>query len=162
METVMALLDPDFHGLSDGPRHWRGAQLLPVAELPVGLLLPPDGDAPTSWSAVIVPAEQRAPGLAAAVRQRQWRCLHAPLACRSLGDWAAVLLERGRAALMVQPMATALRGLLEGWRWQPLADGACDPQWLLIQPQLWQAVDHPQRLADAWRQALRPNHASEE
>ena len=156
----LALLEPGWDGLGDQPVPWRDALLLPLVALPLGLLLPPGSDGPSPWAPVWVPAEQRSPGLAAAVRQRQWRCLHAPLACRNGKDWGALLQERPMPALVVEPMAELLLAQLEGWSWRPLADGATDPQWLLTEPQLWPSDGQPEQLAEAWRQALAANQSA--
>jgi len=112
---------------------WEGCRLQPLGPVPMGLLLPPGSTTPLElWHEVVVPAQQDAPGLASWVRQKQWRCLHAPRSCQRPGEWAVLLQQWRHPLVCPQGWAQLLMPSLAEWHWQALPAGGSDPLWLLM------------------------------
>ena len=155
----LQLVEPQLFAGSPGPIQWGACVAVPIADWPLGLVQPPSpGDQPPRWAPVAVPGQQTAPGLAALVRQQQWRCLQAGPGCQELNGWLAWLEQERAAALAAGPWAKALRTHLPHWLWKPLQAGpdgkpAREQVWFLLHRLHWEQPsllrDLPQQLIAA-------------
>lgn len=125
---------------------WGAGRLLPLGPWPLGLLLPAANHQPPERNGeVLLPSEAVAPGMAAFVRRRGWRCLHPDQRCQTPSEWANWLQQEQRPALATAGWAHQLALLLTGWRWWPCPDDEREQLWLLVHPNLRR---HQSLLAD--------------
>jgi DNA-binding transcriptional LysR family regulator len=149
----LQLVEPQLFAGSQRPIQWGACVAVPIATWPLGLVLPPSPESqPPRWAPVAVPGQQTAPGMAALVRQQQWRCLQAGPGCQALSSWLAWLEQEKVAALAAGPWAKALRTHLPYWRWQPLQPGpdgqpARDQLWFLLHRLHWEQASLLHELA---------------
>jgi hypothetical protein len=129
----LQLLVPELPaGQRDGVA-WQECLLLPIARVPLGLLLPPGlAGLPPRWSQVAVPPQAMAPGVAAQVRQRQWQCLHAPPSCQAAPAWGEWLRQQNTPTVASPAWARELRLHLSEWRWLPWPDEVDEQHWLMV------------------------------
>lgn len=135
----LQLLVPELPaGQRDGVA-WQECLLLPIARVPLGLLLPPASAAlPVRWSQVAVPPHPLAPGLATLVRQQQWQCLHPSATCQAPPAWGQWLRQQNRPTVASPAWAQRLRPHLPDWHWRPWPGALKEQHWLLVLRSVWQ------------------------